>query len=159
MKLRGWILAGGGLLFACSLGVTACGPAAPSDETTPSPTPSVQQPPPESAAEIPPAIQKRWDYLNRLRQSDAYSAIDRTLFDQQNHLGVVLASNLTAGQTASVMAKVMEALAQKFPDEDMVSGRLRADDSAPQTWRCELPCGDRQGHLHAGAVAEERAEL
>ena len=68
---------------------------------------------------MPPAIQKRWDYLNRLRQSDAYSAIDRTLFDQQNHLGVVLASNLTAGQTASVMAKVMEALAQKFPGEDM----------------------------------------
>lgn len=120
MKMRGWILAGGGLLFTCSLGVTACGRAGSSDETTPSPAPSFQQPPAKSATDVPPAIQKRWDYLNRLRQSDAYSAIDRTLFDKQKHLGVVLASNLTAGQTASAMTRVMEALAQKFPDEDMV---------------------------------------
>ena len=117
MKWRRWIFEGSGLLFASWLGMTACSRGGSSGEVAPSPAPSIQR---EPAAEVPQSIQQRWDYLNRLRQSDAYSAIGRTLVDEQHHLGVVLAANLSAEQTAAVMTKVMEALARKFPGEDML---------------------------------------
>ncbi|HEY2799430.1 MAG TPA: hypothetical protein VGI85_02460 [Chthoniobacterales bacterium] len=117
MKWQEWILAGGGLLFAFSLGMTACGRAGSRSEATPPPPPSIQQ---ERTPEVPQSIQQRWDYLNRLRQSDAYSSINRTLLDDQHHLGAVLAANLSAEQMAAAMTNVMEALARKFPSEDMI---------------------------------------
>ncbi len=86
---------------------------------TPSPTPSIQEQRAARAAEVPQPIQDRWDYLNRIRQSDAYADIDRTRVDEQNQLGVVVAANLPPDRVDSIMKKAMGALAQKFPDSNM----------------------------------------
>lgn len=99
-----------------SLGAPGCNRT---EETVSSPTPSIQQQRAQRAAEVPQPIQERWDYLNRIRQSDAYDAITRTLVNDQNQLGIVLAANVTPANAAAVTKKAMEAIAQKFPASDM----------------------------------------
>ncbi len=99
-----------------SLGAPGCNRT---EETVSSPTPSIQQQRAQRAAEVPQPIQERWDYLDRIRQSDAYDAIDRTRVDNQNRLGVVVAANLKPDQIEAVVKKALEALAKKFPNEDM----------------------------------------
>lgn|GEM_PF-6379687 len=111
-----------GLVVAASLGMIACGRSGSSGETPLPPTPSIQQQRAARAAEVPQPIQERWDYLNRMRQADAYRAIERTRVDEQNQLGVVLAANLKPDQIEAVVRKALEALAKKFPNEDMSLG-------------------------------------
>ena len=106
-------------LLGLSLGMAACKRSGSESETTPSPTPSIQQQRAARAAEVPQPIQERWDYLNRIRQADGYDAIDRTRVDDQNQLGVVLTANLKPDQVEAVVKKTLEALAKKFPGEDM----------------------------------------
>lgn len=99
-----------------ALGLSGCGRT---KEGAASPTPSIQQQRAARAAEVPKPIQERWDYLNRIRQGDAFDAIDRTLVNDQNQLGVVLSAQITPENTAALMKKAMEELAHRFPDEDM----------------------------------------
>jgi hypothetical protein len=103
-------------LGLASLGAAGCNR---SQETAASPTPSIQQQGAQRAAAVPQPIQERWDYLNRIRQSEDYDAIRRTLVNDQNQLGVVLAANVTPENAAAVTKKAMEAIAQKFPASDM----------------------------------------
>lgn len=99
-----------------SLGAPGCNRT---EQTAASPTPSIQQQGAQRAAEVPQPIQERWDYLDRIRQSDAYDAITRTLVNDQNQLGIVLAANITPANAAAVTKKAMEAIVQKFPANDM----------------------------------------
>ncbi|HEY1582798.1 MAG TPA: hypothetical protein VGF73_06850 [Chthoniobacterales bacterium] len=83
-------------------------------------TPSIQQQRMEQAAEVPPATQKVWTYLNRLRQEDAFSpAIARTLVNDQNQLGLVLYSKVTPAQIPELIHKLMTEMAQEFPHRDL----------------------------------------
>jgi hypothetical protein len=102
-----------------SLSFNACSRSGSQGEITPSPTPSAQVQRAARAAEVPPPVRERWDYLNRIRQADTYDAIDRTRVDDQNQLGVVLAANLNPEQIEELMKKALEALAKKFPAQDM----------------------------------------
>jgi hypothetical protein len=119
MKEEGQRLRRAVLPFIALLGLGACGRSGSNEVITPSPTPSIQQQRAARAEQVPQPVQERWDYLNRMRQSDAYSGIDRTRVDKENQLGVVLAANLTPSQVESTMKKAMESLARKFPNADM----------------------------------------
>jgi hypothetical protein len=119
MKWPGWKAGLGGSLVALLLGSNACSRSGSQGEITPSSTPSIQEQRAARAAEVPRPIQERWDYLNRIRQADTYDVISRTRVDDQNQLGVVLAANLTPEQTEELMKKALEAVAKKFPAEDV----------------------------------------
>ena len=119
MKPPGWGSGVGGMLLVLCLSLSACGRSGSQGEITPTPTPSIQQHAPARAAELPPPIQERWDYLNRIRQADAYDGIGRTRVDDQNQLGVVLAADLKPEQIEELMKKALEALAEKFPAQEM----------------------------------------
>jgi hypothetical protein len=95
----------------------ACHKTAPLPPPT---TPSEQQKRAEQAAELPASLQKHWTFLNRLRQSDRYSGIDRTLVNDQRELGVVLSSNIHAGRIEPLLQEVMKKMAKEFPSEDIV---------------------------------------
>ena len=85
-----------------------------------SPGASETPPPSEAAAPVPESLQQQWTYLNRIRQSDDLdSSIDRTLLTEKNELGVVLYSRVTAEQVPAVMRKVMTAMVQEFPSQDV----------------------------------------
>lgn len=85
-----------------------------------SPTPSEQQVRAERDAQAPDEMQKQWTYLNRIRQSDAFNtSIDRTMLDDQNHLGIVLFSSVTPDKVPALMRQVMTEIAQEFPREDL----------------------------------------
>ncbi len=85
-----------------------------------SPTPSEEQVRAERDAQAPDEMQKQWTYLNRIRQSDALNtSIDRTMLDDQNHLGIVLFSSVTPDKVPALMRQVMTEIAQEFPREDL----------------------------------------
>ncbi len=97
--------------------LAACGR---SERSAESPTPSVQQQRAESAAAVPESTQRHWTFLNRLRQEDAYSGvIHRTQLTEQNQLGLVLYSSVALETVPDLMRKVMTAMAQEFPHEDV----------------------------------------
>ncbi len=105
------------LLVVALFFVTGCHKPEPAAE---SPTPSVQQQRAERAAEVPESTQRHWNFLNRLRQEDAYSgAIHRTMLNEQNQLGVVLYSNVALETVPDLIRKVMTEMAQEFPQEDV----------------------------------------
>ncbi len=84
------------------------------------PTPSAQQRERERAAQVPSAIQKRWTYLNRIRQGDAFSnAIARTMVNDRNQLGVVLYEHVAPEQVGPLLKQVLAEMAQEFPQQDM----------------------------------------
>jgi hypothetical protein len=90
------------------------------------PQPAAQAPPPSEqqkraarTEEVPESTQRQWTYLNRIRQADAFDAIDRTMVNEQNQLGVVLSSSLTPDKVPALMEKVMQEMAREFSGEDM----------------------------------------
>ncbi len=96
------------------------------DPLVEAPTPSVQQRRLERAAQVPEATKERWNYLNRIRQGDAFNgSIARTLVTDENELGVVLSSGVTLDQVPGLMRQIMTEMAQEFPRQDMTRGRLR----------------------------------
>ena len=83
-------------------------------------TPSAQEKFAERAAAAPASTQKRWDFLNRLRQEDAFNrVIHRTLLNDQEQLGVDLYANVAPEKVPELMRAVMARMAEKFPDEDV----------------------------------------
>ena len=108
------------LLVAGLISLSACHRSKPAAE---SPTPSEQQVRAERAAraaQVPEATQQQWTYLNRIRQSDTLStSIDRTLLDEQNHLGIVLFSSVTPENVPALLRQVMTGMAKEFPRADL----------------------------------------
>lgn len=97
--------------------LAACGKPEPMEEA---PTPSVQQIRMERAAKVPAEVQKRWTYLNRLRQDDAFSdSIARTMVNDRNQLGVVLYARVTPEQIPSLLQDILADMAQEFPQQSM----------------------------------------
>lgn len=104
----------------------------------PATTPSEQQKRAELAAEMPASLQKQWTYLNRLRQSDRYSDIDRTLVNHQGELGVVLSSNIHSGQIEPLLQEVMKKMAKEFPGEDIALNAYEATQPLHKLGRAQL---------------------
>jgi hypothetical protein len=105
------------ILGAALLSMAACHKTKPASETA---TPSERQAGAAQAAEAPESIQQQWTYLNRIRQSDALnSAIDRTMLDEQKHLGVVLSSSVTPDKVPALMRTMMTEMAKEFPRENV----------------------------------------
>ncbi len=96
-------------------------------------TPSEQQKRAELASEMPASLQKQWTFLNRLRQSDRYSDIDRTLVNHQGELGVVLSSNIHSGEIEPLLQEVMKKMAKEFPGEDIVLNAYESTQAVAQT--------------------------
>lgn len=107
------------LLLAGSLGWFGCSRT---KEATAPATPTEQQKHAERAAEVPETVQRHWTFLNRLRQNDPFDVIERTMVDDQNQLGVVLDSNVTADKVPDLMKQVMKKMAEQFPNEDIMVG-------------------------------------
>ena len=103
------------LLLAGSLGWFGCS----RKEATEPATPTEQQKRAQRFAELPEAIQRHWTFLNRLRQNDPFDVIDRTMVDDQNQLGVVLDSSVTADKVPDLLKQVMKKMAAEFPDQDL----------------------------------------
>ena len=82
---------------------------------------------------MPASLQKQWTFLNRLRQSDRYSDIDRTLVNHQGELGVVLSSNIHSGEIESLLQEVMKKMAKEFPGEDIVLNAYESTQAVAQT--------------------------
>jgi hypothetical protein len=115
------------LLFAGIFGV-GCHEPKPAAET---PNPSEEQNRPEGATQVSESTQRQWTYLNRIRQGDAFNtAIDRTLRNDQNELGVVLSSGVPPDQVPALMGKVMMEMAKAYPREDVTLAVYTA--SAPR---------------------------
>jgi hypothetical protein len=89
------------------------------EPTAEAPTPSEQQKRAARTKEVSESTQRQWTYLNRIRQADTFDAIDRTMVNEQNQLGVVLSPNLTPDKVPALMEKVMQEMARGFPGEDM----------------------------------------
>jgi hypothetical protein len=105
------------LLLAGLASLSACHRSNPAAE---SPTPSEQQVRAERTARTPDETQRQWNYLNRIRQSESlYTLIDRTLLDDQNHVGIVLFSSVTPEKIPDLMRQVMTKMAQEFPQTDL----------------------------------------
>jgi hypothetical protein len=96
----------------------SCHKPAPASESQTS-TPNEQEKRAEQAAEMPASLRKHWTFLNRLRQDDSYSDIDRTLVNDQDELGVVLSSRIQSGQIEPLLQRVLKEMAREFPDEDI----------------------------------------
>ena len=97
--------------------LSACHQSKPAAE---SPTPSEQQVLAERAAQAPEETQQQWTCLNRIRQSDTLNmSIDRTLLDDQNHLGIVLFPSVTPENVPALMRQVMTEMAKEFPRADL----------------------------------------
>lgn len=112
------------LLVVALLIVAACHRPEPVAEA---PTPSAQQKRAERASKVPTATQRHWTFLNRIRQHDAFnSAIQRTLVNDQNELGVVLYSSVASDKVSDLMRKVMAEMAQEFPREDVTLAVYKA---------------------------------
>jgi hypothetical protein len=127
------------LLTACliSFFIFLC-PACHKPNPAPPPTPSEQQKRAELAAEMPASLQKQWTFLNRLRQSDRYSDIDRTLVNHQGELGVVLSSNIHSGEIESLLQEVMKKMAKEFPGEDIVLNAYESTQPLHKLGRAQL---------------------
>ncbi len=84
-----------------------------------SPAPREQQKQTERAAKLPAALQRQWTFLNRLRQTDKFDAIDRTLVNDQQQLGVVLSPKLLPGEIESLLKDALRMMAKEFPGQDL----------------------------------------
>ena len=89
------------------------------DETTQPAPLTDQQKDAQRAAEVPETTKLQWTFLNRLRQNDPFDAIDRTMVDDHNQLGVELDASVTAGKVPALMKKVMAKMAEEFPHQDL----------------------------------------
>ena len=74
----------------------------------------------EPATPVPTEIQKRWTYLNRLRQGDAFSgSIARTMLNDRNQLGVVLYTRVTPAQIPPLLQEILTEMGKEFPQQSM----------------------------------------
>lgn len=106
------------LAVAASLGMAACVKPKPVAETA---TPSPQEKLAARAAVVPKPVQDQWTILNRIRQDESLS-IGRTMLDDQNQLGVVLAADVAPEKVEGIMRTVLTEMAHDFPKEDVTVG-------------------------------------
>jgi hypothetical protein len=105
------------ILGAAALFLVACHKTKPAAANT---GPTEQQKRAERAAEVPESTQRHWTHLNRMRQTDAFSAvISRTLLEEQGQLGVVLYSSVPPDKVSALMRQLMSEMAKEFPKEDL----------------------------------------
>lgn len=103
------------LVLTASTSLVGCSKPKPEAEST---TPSPQQERAARAAEVPPPFQEKWTILNRIRQDESL-LIGRTLLNEQNELGLVFDTSVTAEKIPDLMHRVMTEMARDFPHEDI----------------------------------------
>jgi hypothetical protein len=115
-----------------------------------SPAPSAQQKQTERAAKLPAALQREWTFLNRLRQTDKFDAIDRTLANDQQQLGVVLSPKLLPGQIESLLKDALRIMAKEFPGQDLTLNAYEPTKPLHKLGRAQLD-GKTQDIRYEGA--------
>ena len=72
-------------------------------------------------AAAPEDLRRKWIFLNRIRQDDAFNDwLNRTMLTDDNQLGIVVSSPLTAKELSSRVEQLLKRLAAPSPGETLI---------------------------------------